>query len=60
MDITAISIAIQMEGKTYFVALPHQRFMLLMKMAEGLSDSGRLPVVAAPASYQFMPVEEMQ
>lgn len=60
MNITAISIAVQIDGKAYFVALPHERLVLLMKLAEGLSDSGQLPVVAAPASYQFIPVKDMK
>lgn len=59
MTIEAASIAVQIGGKAYFVSLPHDRMMILMKMAEGLSDSGKLNVVAAPASYKLMPIGEL-
>lgn len=54
--ITAVSIAVEIGGKAYFVDLPHDRMMILMKMAEGLNDAGKLSVVAAPESYKLMPV----
>lgn len=59
MIITAVSIAVQINGKAYFVKMPHDHMMILMKMAEGLSDNGNLNVVAAPASYKLMPVGEL-
>jgi hypothetical protein len=54
--ITAVSIAVEIAGKAYFVNLPHDRMLILMKMAEGLSDSGKLGVVAAPAGYSLTPI----
>lgn len=50
---TQISLSIELEGKAYFVALPKERLQLLLKLAEGLSDDGKLPLIAAPPNYKF-------
>lgn len=52
-NIEKVSLAVQIEGKMYFVALPQERLQLLIKMAEGLSDTGRLPVIKAPDGFSF-------
>lgn len=52
-EITKVVIAVEVEGKPYFVNLPLDRMMILMKMASGLSDTGALPVVKAPDGYAF-------
>lgn len=52
-EITKVVIAVEIEGATYFVDLPLNRMMILIKMASGLSDSGALPVVKAPDGYKF-------
>lgn len=58
-EITAVSIAVQIGGKPYFVNLPQERMLILMNMASGLFDNGHLHVVAAPESYKFMPIKDM-
>ncbi len=57
--ITAVSIAVQINGKAYFVNLPHDRAMMVMNMAGGLSDNGKLNVVPAPAGFNFTKIEDM-
>lgn len=56
-EITKVVIAVEINGSPYFVRLPHERMVLLMKLAEGLSDSGKLPVSRAPAGYAFQVLE---
>jgi len=60
MNIDKVSIAIEIEGKTYFVALDQDRMKLLMKMASGLSENGNLNVVKAPQDFKFTTIGEMR
>lgn len=55
---TAVSLAVEYEGKPYFVALPQDRLKILVKMAASLSDSGSLPLSAAPENFKFMSLGE--
>lgn len=51
--VSKVSLAIEIEGQAYFVALPQERLVLLVKMAEGLADNGKLPVQKCPAGFAF-------
>lgn len=52
-EISKVSIAVEIGGKPYFVNLPLDRMLMLMQLGSSLSDSGKLPVVAAPDGYRF-------
>jgi len=52
-NVTKVSLAVEIEGQAYFVALSQESLKLLVKMAEGLADNGKLPVVKCPAGYTF-------
>lgn len=54
---TAVSLAVEYEGKPYFVALPQDRLQVLVKLAAGLSDSGSLPLTKAPEGFKFTTLE---
>lgn len=56
-EITKVVIAVEIDGAPHFVNLPHERMVILMKLAEGLSDTGALPVVRAPDGYVFQVLE---
>lgn len=43
-----VCLAVEIDGKPCFVALPQERLLMLVKMAAGLSDTGSLPVIEAP------------
>lgn len=58
-NITAVSIAIQVDGRAYFVNLPHAQMMILMALAGSLTDGGALKVVAAPDKYKLIPIGEL-
>jgi hypothetical protein len=58
-DITAVSITVQIDGKLYFVNLPHDRMMLAMHLIGGLSDSGRLNVTPAPDGFKLVSIKEL-
>lgn len=51
-EITKVVIAVEIDGAPYFINLPHDRMVILMKLASSLGDNG-LPVVKAPAGYAF-------
>lgn len=57
MNIEKVSLQVQIDGRAYYVALPQERLVLLVKMAEGLSDNGKLPVTEAPPGHEFRAVE---
>lgn len=59
MNIDKVCIAVEIEGKPYFVALNQDRMKLLMKMACGLADNGNLNVVKAPQDFKFTTIGEM-
>ena len=46
-------MAVEIDGKPYFVGLPQDRMLMLVELAATLSDSGKLPVLAAPDEYKF-------
>jgi hypothetical protein len=48
-----ISVCVEVSGRLCFVALPHDRLMLLINLAASLSDNGKLPVVKAPDGFRF-------
>lgn len=54
--VTRASLAAEIDGKVYFVALPQDRLVMLMKLAQSLFDDGKLTVVPAPADYKFQEI----
>lgn len=57
-DITAVSIAVQINDKPYFVTLPHNKMLQLMNMASELFDNGKLGVIDAPDGVVFSTLAE--
>jgi hypothetical protein len=51
-------VAVEIDGKPHFVVLPHERLLMLMQLAQGLSDDGKLTVVKAPDDYRFIEIEK--
>lgn len=56
-QITKVSVAIEIDGKPYFVALSQDRLKMLMSLAQGLSDGGKLPVKPLPDGCYFYEVD---
>ena len=54
--ITRMSLAVEIDGEVYFVALPSDRENLALQMISACCDGGKLPVVKAPADYKFQPL----
>jgi len=48
-----ISLCVEVDGKAYAVALPQDRMLMLVKIAESLSENGKLPVSALGANFFF-------
>jgi hypothetical protein len=59
MNIDKVCIAVEIDGESYFVALEQSRMKILMQMASGLSENGKLNVVKAPRDFKFTTIGEM-
>lgn len=55
--IEKVSLSVQIDGKGYHVALPQERLKMLVKLAEGLSDDGKLPVLAMAEGCAFVSLD---
>ena len=60
VEVSKISLSVEINGTAYFVMLPHERLKLILSLAESLSDNGKLPVKKAPAGYKFVTLEGLQ
>jgi hypothetical protein len=53
MQIDALCLAFESEGKAYFVNTKKDDWGLILQMVRGLSETGKLEVTPAPANVQF-------
>jgi hypothetical protein len=53
MEVGNVSMMVEINGDPYAVALPQEKLRILIKMAEGLSDSGQLPVKKLGDEYKI-------
>ena len=60
MDIEKISIAVEVEGKPYFVVLPQESMHVVLMAAQGLRDNGKLNLVDAPEGFLMVPLNELE
>lgn len=60
MEIEKVSLAVQIDGKPYFVALPQERLKLVVSMAQGLADNGKLNVAKAPDGFKFTELDSLK
>jgi len=58
-EITKVSISVEINGKPYLVDLPEDRKIILINMASGFSDNGKLNVIALPENLKFTTVGEL-
>jgi hypothetical protein len=59
MEIEKVSLAVQIKGKPYFVALDSDKLHLLIQMAQGLSDNGKINVIPAPEGFEFKQIKDI-
>jgi hypothetical protein len=59
MNIDKACIAVEINGDSYFVVLEQDKMQILMKMASGLSENGKLNVVKAPRDFKFTTIGEI-
>jgi len=48
--ITRVAMQVEIDGKVFAVALPLERLLMLVQLAESLSDNGKLPVHEMPGA----------
>jgi len=53
MKIGLISMMVELDSQPCVVALPQEKLRLLLKMAEGLTDNGKLPVKKLGSDYRI-------
>jgi len=51
-----VSLAVQIDGVGYYVALPQDRLVILVKLAEGLTDDGQITLQLMPAGQSLVEV----
>lgn len=49
-----IALVVELDGVPHYIALPQDRLKILLQLAQGLCDSGKLPVKKAPEGTEFM------
>ena len=54
-EIEKVAMLVQVDGKTYQVVLSMDKMRLLVSLATSLSETGELPLTAAPGSISFEP-----
>jgi hypothetical protein len=58
-DIEAVSLAVQIKGKAYFVNVGQDELKLLVQMAAGFSGN-QLKLVKAPESFKLVPIADLK
>ncbi|MNF51124.1 hypothetical protein D3C85_1430570 [compost metagenome] len=58
MKIDALSLAFESDGHTYFVNTKQEDWTLILRMVQGMSQTGKLEVVPAPAGVKFTTLAE--
>jgi len=53
MNISKLSIAVEIDGKAHLVVLPKGTKELALRMLAGLNENNILDVVEAPEGYEF-------
>jgi len=59
-QIGRVCVGVEIGGKVHFVNLPQDRLRMLVSMAAGLSDDGKVPVIEAPEGFRFAILGEEQ
>ena len=57
-DVGLISLMVEVDGEVSLVCLPQEQLKLLLKFAEGLVDSGKLPIKRLGPDYKIVALEE--
>ncbi len=58
MNITKLSLAIEIDGEAFFVKTEKDHYQLILQMVQGLSPTGKLEVVRAPANIEMTTLAE--
>ena len=58
MKIDALCLAFESDGNTYIVSTKKEDWALILRMVQGLSQTGKLEVGRAPADIKFTTLAE--
>lgn len=60
MKIDALCLAFESDGVTYIASTKKEDWALILRMVQGLSATGKLEVVQAPADLKFTTLAEFR
>jgi hypothetical protein len=60
MKIDALCLAFESDGVTYLASTKKEDWALILRMVQGLSATGKLEVVQAPADLKFTTLAEFR
>ena len=58
MNISKLSITVEIDGKPCFVKVDPEHTEIILRMVQGLSPTGKLEVIRAPADFKFTTLGE--
>lgn len=58
MKIDALCLAFESDGHSYFVSTKKDDWALILRLVQGMSQTGKLEVVQAPADFKFTTLAE--
>ncbi|MGL5179229.1 MAG: hypothetical protein ACRC8N_14055 [Aeromonas veronii] len=60
MNISKLSVAVEVDGKPYFVKVDPEHTEIILHMLQGLSPTRSLDVMRAPADFKFTTMGELR
>lgn len=60
MNVSKLSISVEVDGKPCFVKVDPEHTEIILHMLQGLSPTGALEVIRAPADFKFTTLGELR
>lgn len=60
MNVSKLSISVEVDGKPCFVKVDPEHTEIILHMLQGLSPTGALEVIRAPADFKFTTLDELR
>ncbi len=60
MNVSKLSITVEVDGKPCFVKVDPEHTEIILHMLQGLSPTGSLEVIRAPAGFKFTTMGELR
>lgn len=60
MNISKLSVSVEIDGKPYFVLVPAESKQVLISLIAGISKNGELQVVSMPDGFSFQSLSDIK